>query len=174
VEPRFKMLTTSIHFFGCAGMWRIRKLAAAGVCLGLAGLLSQSVTPRVSAAHLAPERGSGPTTIEIESSDIRLHAKFYRARSTQVETPAVILLHGWSFPETRPARYLEPYVDAFRKAGLAVLIPTLRGWAPTGGTDDCAGRQVEDVLAALEWLGKSPSVKAHQRCPPGKCEARGG
>jgi dipeptidyl aminopeptidase/acylaminoacyl peptidase len=116
----------------------------------------------VSAARLDPERVSSPTTFEIELPDLRLHARFYRARAIQVETPAMVLLHGRSFPETRPARYLAPYIDTFRKAGLAVLLPTLRGWPPTGGTDDCAGRQVDDVLAVLEWLGKSSGVKSDQ------------
>jgi dipeptidyl aminopeptidase/acylaminoacyl peptidase len=51
----------------------------------------------------------------------------------------------------------------FQAAGYAVLTPTMRGWPPSGGIDDCAGRQVDDALVLLEWLGRQPGIDAARR-----------
>jgi len=72
--------------------------------------------------------------------------------------PGLLLLHGWDWPERSPAASLSDYAREFQRAGYAVLTPNMRGWPPTGGRDDCGGRQVDDSMAALRWLGARRSV----------------
>jgi dipeptidyl aminopeptidase/acylaminoacyl peptidase len=38
------------------------------------------------------------------------------------------------------------------------VVPTLRGWPPTGGVNDCAGKQVDEVIRALDWLAGEPGL----------------
>ncbi len=101
---------------------------------------------------------ASPTPAAIALADITLIADFYPPPGDSGGVPGVLLLHGWNFPHLTPASAMGRVADAFRKAGYAVLVPNLRGWPPTGGVDDCAGRQVEDVLQALAWLGDRPGV----------------
>lgn len=44
-------------------------------------------------------------------------------------------------------------------AGYVALALALRGWFPSGGTDDCGLRQADDVVAAARWLQALPGVK---------------
>ena len=67
--------------------------------------------------------------------------------------PGLLLLHGWDWPGRSPAAGLRDHAREFQGAGYAVLVPNMRGWPPTGGRDDCGGRQVEDSRMALQWLG---------------------
>ena len=100
-------------------------------------------------------------TVDIELKDITLVSRYYQTESTG-RSPAVIVLHGWSWPDNDPSAGLVSIAPAFHRAGYSVLIPSMRGWPPTGGVDDCAGKQVEDVLQAIEWLGRQPRVDAEQ------------
>ena len=129
--------------------WSLGVLAAA--CLGgLVGLGSH-----------AGDRGRGAVadSVRIPLADLTLHADLYRAGGT-TPAPAILLLHGWHWPHDYPAATLAPFADRLRTAGFHVLVPTLRGWRPSGGRDDCAGRQVDDMLAALDWLRARPEVAA--------------
>jgi dipeptidyl aminopeptidase/acylaminoacyl peptidase len=72
--------------------------------------------------------------------------------------PGLLLLHGWDWPERSPAAGLRDHAREFQHAGYAVLVPNMRGWPPTGGLDDCGGRQVEDSRVALHWLGVRQQV----------------
>jgi len=72
--------------------------------------------------------------------------------------PGLLLLHGWDWPDRSPASGLRVFAREFQRAGYAVLVPSMRGWPPTGGRDDCGGQQVEDSLRALQWLGARGSV----------------
>lgn len=72
--------------------------------------------------------------------------------------PGLLLLHGWDWSDRSPASGLHLFAREFQRAGYAVLVPNMRGWPPTGGRDDCGGRQVEDSLRALQWLGARGSV----------------
>ena len=36
----------------------------------------------------------------------------------------------------------------------------MRGWAPSGGADDCGLRQPDDVARAVEWMRTLPGVLA--------------
>ena len=101
-------------------------------------------------------------TVTIDVDGISLSARLYPALSS---TPGagLVLLHGWSWPENDPATGLVLPAREFQRAGFTVLVPSMRGWPPSGGVDDCAGKQVNDVLLALQWLGQQPEVDMGQR-----------
>ena len=98
-----------------------------------------------------------PQRVGVPLSDLTLHADFYAAPGDG-KAPAVLLLHGWHWPHDKPLTTMAPYARAFQANGYHVLVPAMRGWPPTGGSDDCAGRQVDDAMAALAWLARQPSV----------------
>jgi dipeptidyl aminopeptidase/acylaminoacyl peptidase len=95
--------------------------------------------------------------VSIELDDIMLISRYYPANTTSTG-PAVLLLHGWDWPDVDPARYMQLAAKEFQRRGYTVLLPTMRGWPPTGSNDDCAGRQVDDALQALTWLAGQPEV----------------
>ena len=97
--------------------------------------------------------------VDIELDDIALAVRYYPADRAG-RAPAVIMLHGWSWPDNDPSAGLASVALVFQRAGYSVLVPSMRGWPPTGGVDDCAGKQVDDVLHAIEWLGRQPGVDA--------------
>jgi dipeptidyl aminopeptidase/acylaminoacyl peptidase len=97
--------------------------------------------------------------VAIELEDITIGARYYPSTTRQA-APAVVLLHGWSWPDNDPSMGLVAVAHEFQHAGYTVLVPTMRGWRPTGGADDCADKQVHDVLQALKWLGRQPEADA--------------
>ena len=99
----------------------------------------------------------GPATVEIEVGDITLVCRYFPADGED-PAAAVLLLHGWSWPDNDPSAGLVSVAEAFQHAGFTALVPSMRGWPPSGGSDDCAGRQVDDILQSLEWLGRQPAV----------------
>jgi dipeptidyl aminopeptidase/acylaminoacyl peptidase len=72
--------------------------------------------------------------------------------------PAVILLHGFQPAGTNGASLLEPTATRFAALGYVALALSMRGWPPSGGTDDCGLRQPDDIAAALDWLAGQPGV----------------
>jgi dipeptidyl aminopeptidase/acylaminoacyl peptidase len=98
-------------------------------------------------------------TVTIQLDDITMFARYYPAHDVG-NAPALLLLHGWGWPDIDPATYMDTAAKDFQNRGYTVLLPTMRGWWPTGGSDDCAGRQVDDALKALDWLAAQPEVDA--------------
>jgi dipeptidyl aminopeptidase/acylaminoacyl peptidase len=109
----------------------------------------------------ASVQGKPMVKVEIELEDMTLAGRYFPTNRTD-QGPAVIMLHGWSWPDNDPSAGLASVAPVFQRAGYAVLVPSMRGWPPTGGVDDCAGKQVDDVLQAVEWLGRQPGVDADQ------------
>jgi dipeptidyl aminopeptidase/acylaminoacyl peptidase len=72
--------------------------------------------------------------------------------------PAIIVLHGWQPPGTNGAAVVEARAARFARDGYVALALSLRGWPPSGGTDDCGLRQPNDVAAAASWLRGLPNV----------------
>ncbi|NNL07553.1 MAG: alpha/beta fold hydrolase [Gammaproteobacteria bacterium] len=100
--------------------------------------------------------------VEIKSQGLTLSARFYPAERA-TGAPAVLLLHGWNWPQNDPSAGVVNAARDFQAAGYAVLTPSMRGWPPSGGIDDCAGRQVDDALVLLEWLGRQPGIDGSRR-----------
>lgn len=128
----------------------------------LAALFLCSTVLRWPASWASDANPVDPTPISVPAGNITLKADFFSPPTPQAPFPAVLLLHGWHLPDDRPASGMQGYADAFLNAGYAVIVPTLRGWSPTGGVDDCAGEQVNDVLQALDWVSNLPDVNAHR------------
>ncbi|MBT8127935.1 MAG: alpha/beta fold hydrolase [Gammaproteobacteria bacterium] len=118
--------------------------------------LLPSVSP-ADADYLMHDRHA--SVVDIALADITLVGRYFEAERTG-RGPAILLLHGWSWPENDPSWGMISAAVAFQRAGFTVLVPSMRGWPPSGGEDDCAGKQVEDVLQLLEWLGQQSGVDA--------------
>jgi acetyl esterase/lipase len=78
--------------------------------------------------------------------------------------PAVIWLHGgfsWGLGDTfftDAPRENDQSGSAFRKAGLVEMYPALRGGSGNPGTFECFLGEVDDVLAAADFLATRPDV----------------
>lgn len=96
----------------------------------------------------------GVEMVEYPSGALRLKAWTPSAPKTAVKLPAVLFLHGgWGFDEgdwehTKP----------FRDAGYIVLAPMLRGENGCPGAFTMFHDEVDDVLAAGEYLANLPYV----------------
>ena len=123
----------------------------------LLGMIMASCT---SAAPLGS--GSGVHAVSIEAEGLSIHAQLYPANDPGAG-PAVVLLHGWTWPDQDPSRGMAAAASEFQQSGYTVLVPAMRGWPQSGGVDDCGGRQVADTLRMLEWLGRQPGVNADAR-----------
>jgi dipeptidyl aminopeptidase/acylaminoacyl peptidase len=96
--------------------------------------------------------------IPLPDEKITLHGMLYDQATAM--SPAVILMHGWTFPGVVGASRVMPLARHLQRQGFVVLSLTMRGWPHTGGEDDCGLRQVDDVLAALSWLATRPEIDA--------------
>ena len=112
-----------------------------------------------NAAAQDPPHTVRPVSIDV--GDLVLGAKLYPGEGDDPR-PAIVLLHGWTWPHKEPSRGLVSAAREFQRSGYTVLVPSMRGWPPTGGRDDCAGQQVRDVLRALAWLGQRNRVDDSQ------------
>jgi dipeptidyl aminopeptidase/acylaminoacyl peptidase len=72
----------------------------------------------------------------------------------------VIVLHGWQPAGTNGAAAVEARAKRYADDGYVALAMAMRGWPPSGGSDDCGLRQPDDVVAAAAWLGAQPGVLA--------------
>ncbi|HLJ95573.1 MAG TPA: SUMF1/EgtB/PvdO family nonheme iron enzyme, partial [Gemmataceae bacterium] len=98
---------------------------------------------------------AGATEVEYPSGDLRLKAWLHRPADQTRKHPAVLWLHGgfaFDFPDDWDVT--KPYRDA----GFVVLAPTLRGENGQPGSFTYFYDEVDDVLAAAEYLGKQPFV----------------
>lgn len=73
-------------------------------------------------------------------------------------SPALIVLHGWQPAGTNGAALVEARARRLADEAYVALALSLRGWPPSGGADDCALRQPDDVAAAASWLRTLPGV----------------
>jgi len=94
---------------------------------------------------------TAPEDIRIPSHGEQLAAYLYRPESTQGDVPCVVMAHGFS--ATRDDG-LPGYAEAFRDAGLAVVVFDYRHFgASTGEPRQLLdiGRQHEDYRAVITW-----------------------
>jgi dipeptidyl aminopeptidase/acylaminoacyl peptidase len=104
------------------------------------------------------KRPAGVTEVEYPSGDLRLKAWVNRPAEANRRHPAVLFLHGGF------AFGLEDWTisQPFRDAGFVVLTPMLRAENGQPGAFTFFYDEVEDVLAAAEFLGKQPYVDANR------------
>jgi dipeptidyl aminopeptidase/acylaminoacyl peptidase len=72
--------------------------------------------------------------------------------------PAIVVLHGWQPAGTNGAMTVEPRARRYSEQGYVALALAMRGWAPSGGADDCGLQQPDDVVQAVSWLASQPGV----------------
>lgn len=74
--------------------------------------------------------------------------------------PAIVILHGHLPYGTSGAATVEGVARRYRDRGYIALAMSMRGWPPSGGVDDCALEQPEDVVRVVEWLKSEPGMDA--------------
>ena len=100
----------------------------------------------------------GGTYVQVESNGIRLEAIMYRPDGDTGPRPAIIIVPGWAPYNTRPVEEYTYVAQEYAKAGFVAVAITSRGWAPTGGSDDCGLSQPADVVNVAHWLRRQPGV----------------
>ena len=108
-----------------------------------------------SAVHFSKlKRPPGVELVEFSSGELRLAAWTQSPPAEGSKLPAVLFLHGgWGFDEGD-----WEHTKAFREAGYIVLAPMLRGENGCPGTFTMFYDEVDDVLAAGEFLAARPYV----------------
>jgi dipeptidyl aminopeptidase/acylaminoacyl peptidase len=100
---------------------------------------------------------AGVSEIEYVSGELRLKAWVNRPADEDRKRPAVLFLHGgFAFGAPDDWDVSQPYRDA----GFLVLTPLLRGENGQQGAYSFYYDEVDDVLAAAEYLRKQPYVDA--------------
>lgn len=71
-----------------------------------------------------------------------------------------MVLHGWLASGTNGAALVEGRARRFAEDGYVALALSMRGWPPSGGSDDCGLRQPDDTARVVEWLRTQPGINA--------------
>jgi dipeptidyl aminopeptidase/acylaminoacyl peptidase len=115
-------------------------------------LLREGPPPRKDPMAEPP---AGVTAVEFPSGELRLKAWVNRPAGPEApKRPAVVFLHGGFGFDKGDWDMAQPYRDA----GYVVLAPMLRGENGQAGTFSLFYNEVDDALAAAEYLGKQPYV----------------
>src|SRR5262245_51523773 len=114
-------------------------------------LLRKGPSPQGWAALKPP---AGVTEIEYPSGELRLKAWMNRPADETRKYPAVLFLHGGFAYGMGDWEQTKPYRDA----GFVVLTPMLRGENGQPGAFSYYYDEVDDVLAAGEYLSRQPYV----------------
>jgi dipeptidyl aminopeptidase/acylaminoacyl peptidase len=99
---------------------------------------------------------AGAVEVEYPSGDLRLRAWVNRPAEEGRRRPAVLFLHGGFAFDRDDWAVSQPYRDA----GFVVLTPMLRAENGQAGSFTLFYDEVDDVLAAAEFLSKQPYVDA--------------
>jgi dipeptidyl aminopeptidase/acylaminoacyl peptidase len=116
-------------------------------------LLRKGPAPQPWTAVKPPE---GIAEVEFPSGDLRLKAWLNRPADANRKRPAVLFLHGGFAFDRDDWDLSRPY----REAGFIVMTPVLRGENGQPGAFTLWYDEVDDVLAAAEFLAKQPHVDA--------------
>jgi dipeptidyl aminopeptidase/acylaminoacyl peptidase len=114
-------------------------------------LLEHGPAPQEEPMHRPP---AGVTEVEFSSGKLRLKAWVNPPPKDTAKQPAVLFAHGgFAFgpPDWEMAK---PYRDA----GYVVLVPILRGENGQPGSFSLLYDEVDDILAAAEYLAEQPYV----------------
>jgi dipeptidyl aminopeptidase/acylaminoacyl peptidase len=116
-------------------------------------LLRKGPAPQPWTAVSPPE---GVAQIEYRSGDLRLKAWVNRPADESRKRPAIVFLHGGFAFGRDDWDLAQPYRDA----GFVVMTPLLRGENGQPGPFTLWYDEVDDVLAAAEFLARQPYVDA--------------
>jgi len=114
-------------------------------------LLRKVAAPQPSSAVKPP---AGVTEVEFPSGDLRLKAWLSKTSGADGKRPAVLFLHGGFAFDREDWDLSQP----FRDAGFIVMTPILRGENGQPGSFTLWYDEVDDVLAAAEFLSKQANV----------------
>ncbi len=118
-----------------------------------AKLLRQGPSPQEGSPVKPP---AGVSQVEYPSGELRLRAWLNRPADQDRKHPAVLFLHGGFAFDTDDWAVSQPYRDA----GFVVLTPLLRAENGQPGAFSFFYHEVDDVLAAAEFLSRQPYVNA--------------
>jgi dienelactone hydrolase len=114
-------------------------------------LVRQGPSPQKTPMPNAP---SGVTVVEFDSGALRLKGWINRPEREAPKRPAIVFLHGgFGFGEDD-----WKMTQAYRDAGYVVLTPILRGENGQPGMFTLFYDEVDDALAAADYLAKQPYV----------------
>ena len=125
----------------------------AGACGGGGADAPTAPTPPPVQVPTTPGRHA----VTIAGDGVTLGGLLYLPSSSGPR-PAIIVLHGWQPAGTNGAAVVEGRAARFADQGYVALALSMRGWPPSGGSDDCGLRQPDDVAAAAAWLRALPGV----------------
>lgn len=98
----------------------------------------------------------GADVVFFKSGELNLRAWMRMPPNLEAgkKVPAVVYLHGGFAFSRQDLDLSQPFVDA----GFAVLAPTLRGENGNPGHFEMFYGEVDDALAAANWLAKQPNI----------------
>jgi dipeptidyl aminopeptidase/acylaminoacyl peptidase len=124
------------------------------LALALAGC-----TPPVAVTDVATVTAPGRYEVRLPGASVTLGGILFRPLTAK-PAAAIIVLHGWA-PEGVPgAPRVEGWARRLSEQGYVALAISMRGWPPSGGSDDCGEQQPDDVAKAADWLARLPGVNA--------------
>jgi dipeptidyl aminopeptidase/acylaminoacyl peptidase len=100
----------------------------------------------------------GVAEVRYPSAPLMLKAWIYKPEGTQGRLPAVLFLHGGHAFDMGDWQTAQPYRDA----GFVVMAPMFRGEDGQAGNFSMYYDEVDDVLAAVEYLRRLPYVDSHR------------
>lgn len=134
---------------------RLRLIAFAALTLtGCHG----SASPLTPTSTTAPS-GAGTFPVTIAADGITIGGTLIRPDDPG-PLPALVVLHGWLPAGSNGAAVIEGRARRYAANGYVALAVSMRGWPPSGGTDDCGLRQPIDIVAVVDWLKRQPGVAA--------------
>ncbi len=96
----------------------------------------------------------GAEKVRVPGRDIMMGGYLFKPEAGNPPHPALIVLHGFG----RNAWTDRHLAELAAASGYKVLLLSLRGWLGSEGENDQGLRQPDDVIAAIDWLRRLPSV----------------
>jgi formylglycine-generating enzyme required for sulfatase activity len=152
-EVRSKIKSLELHLLFAPGMEPQNEDYAQARSRFKTKLVRKGPSPQSWTPTKPPE---GVSEVEYTSGDLRLKAWVNLPTDQSRKVPAVLFLHGGFSFDLEDWEETKPYRDA----GFVVLTPILRGENAQPGAYSYFYDEVDDVLAAAEYLSKQPYVDA--------------
>ncbi|QQS10630.1 MAG: alpha/beta fold hydrolase [Rhodospirillales bacterium] len=146
-----------------------RRVAALGVEVGAAPAESLYVAPGYFAFTFKSGDGiafeishrwadlpeiEGAERVRVPGDGVTLGGYLFKPEAGVAPHPAVVILHGFG----RNAWTDRHVAELAAASGYKALLLSMRGWLGSEGENDQGLRQPGDVIAAIDWLRRLPSV----------------